>query len=43
MGVLSVPIEHFGASVNVNTLFQKLGITTDPVIIMARETLEENT
>ena len=38
----SVSIEHFGASADYKTLFQKFGITTDAVVEAARETLKEN-
>ena len=38
----SVSIEHFGASADYQTLFDKFGITTEAVITAARETLEEN-
>ncbi|MBU4465827.1 MAG: transketolase, partial [Actinobacteria bacterium] len=38
----SVSIEHFGASADYKTLFQKFGITTDHVVEAARETLKEN-
>lgn len=39
----SVSIEHFGASANYKTLFQKFGITADAVTQAARETLQEIT
>jgi transketolase len=35
----SVSIEHFGASADYKTLFQKFGITADAVVEAARETL----
>ncbi len=35
----SVSIEHFGASADYKTLFQKFGITADAVVQAARETL----
>nr|WP_208379905.1 transketolase [Microbacterium endophyticum] len=38
----SVSIEHFGASADYKTLFQKFGITTEAVVEAARETLKEN-
>ena len=38
----SVSIEHFGASADYQTLFEKFGITTDAVVAAARETLKEN-
>ena len=38
----SVSIEHYGASADYQTLFDKFGITTEAVITAARETLEEN-
>ena len=38
----SVSIEHFGASADYKTLFQKFGITADAVVEAARETLKEN-
>lgn len=38
----SVSIEHFGASADYKTLFQKFGMTTDAVVDAARETLKEN-
>jgi transketolase len=38
----SVSIEHFGASADYKTLFQKFGITADAVAQAARETVEEN-
>lgn len=38
----SVSIEHFGASADYQTLFEKFGITTEAVVAAARETLEEN-
>ncbi|MBZ4486506.1 transketolase [Microbacterium sp. cx-55] len=37
----SVSIEHFGASADYKTLFQKFGITTEAVIAAARETIKE--
>ncbi|MFT4235366.1 MAG: transketolase C-terminal domain-containing protein, partial [Microbacterium sp.] len=38
----SVGIDHFGASADYKTLFEKFGITTDAVVAAARETLKEN-
>ncbi|MGX1702390.1 transketolase [Microbacterium sp. NPDC055357] len=38
----SVSIEHFGASADYKTLFQKFGITAEAVVHAARETLKEN-
>jgi transketolase len=38
----SVSIEHFGASADYKTLFQKFGITAEAVVQAARETIEEN-
>jgi transketolase len=38
----SVSIDHFGASADYKTLFQKFGITADAVVQAARETLQEN-
>jgi transketolase len=38
----SVSIEHFGASADYKTLFQKFGITAEAVIAAARETIKEN-
>jgi transketolase len=38
----SVSIEHFGASADYKTLFEKFGITTEAVIQAARETIQEN-
>ena len=35
----SVSIEHFGASADYKTLFNKFGITTDAVVAAAKETL----
>ncbi len=35
----SVSIEHFGASADYKTLFQKFGITADAVVAAARETI----
>ena len=37
-----VSIEHFGASADYKTLFQKFGITAEAVVEAARETLKEN-
>ena len=37
-----VSIEHFGASADYKTLFQKFGITTEAVIAAAKETLAAN-
>jgi transketolase len=38
----SVSIEHFGASADYKTLFEKFGITADAVVNAARETIKEN-
>ena len=38
----SVAIDHFGASADYKTLFQKFGITADAVVEAARETIKEN-
>ncbi|MGN7950329.1 transketolase family protein, partial [Microbacterium sp. 22215] len=38
----SVGIDHFGASADYKTLFEKFGITTEAVIEAARETIKEN-
>ncbi|WP_439593164.1 transketolase [Microbacterium sp.] len=38
----SVSIEHFGASADYKTLFEKFGITADAVVEAARATLKEN-
>ncbi len=38
----SVGIDHFGASADYKTLFQKFGITTEAVIAAARQTIKEN-
>ncbi|GAA3624006.1 transketolase [Microbacterium awajiense] len=38
----TVGIDHFGASADYKTLFEKFGITADAVVQAARETLEEN-
>ncbi len=38
----SVSIEHFGASADYKTLFQKFGITAEAVVEAARETIKEN-
>ncbi|MDE0546814.1 transketolase [Microbacterium sp. C7(2022)] len=38
----SIAIDHFGASADYKTLFQKFGITADAVVEAARETLKEN-
>lgn len=38
----SVGIDHFGASADYKTLFEKFGITADAVVAAARETLKEN-
>jgi transketolase len=38
----SVSIEHFGASADYKTLFQKFGITAEAVVAAARESIEEN-
>jgi transketolase len=35
----SVSIEHFGASADYKTLFEKFGITTDAVVDAARATI----
>ncbi len=38
----SVSIEHFGASADYKTLFQKFGVTAEAVVEAARESLKEN-
>jgi len=38
----SISIEHFGASADYKTLFQKFGITAEAVVEAARETIKEN-
>ncbi|MFT4135249.1 transketolase [Microbacterium sp.] len=38
----SVGIDHFGASADYKTLFEKFGITADAVVDAARETVKEN-
>ncbi len=38
----SVGIDHFGASADYKTLFQKFGITAEAVVQAARETIKEN-
>lgn len=38
----SVSLEHFGASADYKTLFEKFGITTAAVVEAARETVKEN-
>jgi len=38
----SVSIEHFGASADYKTLFQKFGMTAEAVVAAARETFKEN-
>ncbi|ANG85592.1 transketolase [Microbacterium aurantiacum] len=38
----SVSIEHFGASADYKTLFQKFGVTAEAVVAAARETIQEN-
>jgi len=38
----SVGIDHFGASADYKTLFDKFGVTADAVATAARETLKEN-
>ncbi len=38
----SVSIEHFGASADYKTLFEKFGITADAVVEAARESLKES-
>ena len=35
-------IDHFGASADYKTLFQKFGITAEAVVAAAHETLKEN-
>jgi transketolase len=35
----SISIEHFGASADYKTLFQKFGITTEAVVVAAHEVL----
>ncbi|MER7797829.1 transketolase [Microbacterium sp. NPDC096154] len=38
----SVSIEHFGASADYKTLFEKFGVTAEAVVDAARETIKEN-
>src|SRR5690606_9350889 len=38
----SIGIDHFGASADYKTLFQKFGITAEAVVEAARETIKEN-
>jgi len=38
----SISIEHFGASADYKTLYQKFGITAEAVVAAAHETIEEN-
>ena len=38
----SVGIDHFGASADYKTLFEKFGITTEAVVAAARETLADS-
>ncbi len=38
----SVSIEHFGASADYKTLFEKFGVTAEAVVAAARETIKEN-
>ncbi len=38
----SVSLEHFGASADYKTLFEKFGITAEAVVSAARETVKEN-
>ncbi|MEJ1086950.1 transketolase [Microbacterium sp. Mu-80] len=38
----SVGIDHFGASADYKTLFEKFGITTEAVVEAARESIKEN-
>ncbi len=38
----SVAIDHFGASADYKTLFEKFGFTAEAVVAAARETLKEN-
>ncbi|WP_119697996.1 transketolase [Microbacterium halotolerans] len=38
----SVSIEHFGASADYKTLFEKFGVTAQAVVDAARETIKEN-
>ena len=38
----SVSIEHFGASADYKTLFEKFGVTAEAVVNAARETIKEN-
>ncbi|MFT4305801.1 MAG: transketolase [Microbacterium sp.] len=38
----SISIEHFGASADYKTLFQKFGFTAEAVVTAATETIEEN-
>lgn len=41
-GGRSVSIEHFGASADYKTLYQKFGMTAEAVVAAARETIQEN-
>ena len=38
----SVSIEHFGASADYKTLFEKFGVTAEAVVGAARESLKES-
>ena len=38
----TIGIDHFGASADYKTLFEKFGITADAVVEAARETVKEN-
>jgi transketolase len=38
----SVSIDHFGASADYKTLFEKFGVTAEAVVAAARETIKEN-
>ncbi|MFG6401286.1 MULTISPECIES: transketolase [unclassified Microbacterium] len=38
----SISIEHFGASADYKTLYQKFGMTAEAVVAAARESIEEN-
>jgi transketolase len=38
----SVSIEHFGASADYKTLFEKFGVTAEAVVEAARESLKES-
>jgi transketolase len=39
---VSVSIEHFGASADYKTLFREFGMTTESVVLAAKQALNEN-